>query len=94
MYQFQTVAVQVQIIDHLGMQQTDRIGGHGIAEAGVELLRHRCPADHAAAFHHLDRQPGAGKVGGADEAVVTSPNDHHVIFHFRPILVHRGSVGL
>ena len=69
---------QIQISDDFGVEQAHRIGGHRIAETGVEFLRHRRTADHMAAFQHFHLQPRAGEIKGADEPVVAGPDDDGV----------------
>ena len=67
--------MQLQVRDHLGIEQRDCVSRDRIAEAGMELLGHRGPANHPALFQHADLEPGLGKIGRADEAVVPPAND-------------------
>src|SRR3546814_12058044 len=48
------------------------------SEAGEEVLGHRRAAGEAGALQHPYLQPGAGEVGGADQAVVAAADDEDV----------------
>jgi hypothetical protein len=74
----QAVVAQAHVGDDLGIEQADRVAGDGVAEAGMELLGHRGPADHAARLADRDLQPGLGQVEGADQPVVPPADDHRV----------------
>ena len=74
----ESVPVQVEIGDDLGVEQADRVGGDGVAEAGVELFGDRRAADHGPPFEHLHLQARAGEIGGADETVMAAADDHDV----------------
>src|SRR3546814_5028938 len=52
-----------------------RVGGVGVADAVMELLRHRRAADHGPPVHHLHPQPRGGQVAGAGQAVVSGADD-------------------
>src|SRR5690606_3849804 len=67
--------------------QADGVAGHRVAEARVEFLRHRRAADDAAPFEHAHLQPGAGEVGGADQAVVAAADDQYVAIPCRHVSV-------
>ncbi len=74
----QAVAGEVHVGDDLGIEQGDGVAGHRISEAGMEFLRHRRAADHAATLQYGDLQAGAGQIPGADEAIVAPADDNHV----------------
>ena len=71
--------MQVHVGDDLGIEQTDRIAGDGVAEAGIELLRDRCAADQFAAFQHQDLQSGAGQIERADQSVMTGTDQNGIV---------------
>ncbi len=74
----QAMARKVHVGDHLWIQQGDRVAGRGIAEAGVELLGDRRPADDAAPLQHSHLQSRPRQIEGADQAVVPAPDDDDV----------------
>ena len=71
--------VQPHVLDDFRAQQADGVAGGGIAEAGVEFLRHRSAADNVAAFQNPDLQPGPRQIEGADQTIVTTADDQGVI---------------
>ena len=75
----QAVAGQLHLPDHVRGQEAHRVGGHGVAEAGVELLRHCRAADHLPTLQHQHLAAAAGEVIGADHAVVPAADDDGVI---------------
>ena len=74
----QAVIGQLQVGNDLRVEQADRIGGHRIAEAGMEFLGHGGAADHLAALDHLHAQAGHREIGRAGEAVMPRTNDDNV----------------
>ena len=76
--QLEAVAMEVEIADDCRAQKRDRIGGDGIAEAGMEFLRRRRAADLRPALEHRDFEPGGGEIGGGDKAVVAAADDDDV----------------
>ena len=73
------MAGQIHVADHRGREQADRIGGHGVAETGVELFRHRRAADHVPTLQHQHLAAPAGEVIGADEAVMPAADYDGVV---------------
>ena len=59
--QLEAVAMEVEVADDRRAQQRDRIGGDGIAEAGMKFLRRRGAADLCAALEHRDFKPAAAR---------------------------------
>src|SRR5699024_5914091 len=45
----------------------------------VAFDRRGGPAHHRVLLDHVDVEPGAGEVGGADQSVVAGPDHHHVM---------------
>jgi hypothetical protein len=76
---FQAEACQLELADHLGMEQADHVGADRVLESGMELLRDRCAAHHRAPLHHLDRKAGARQVAGAGEPIMPRTDNHHVV---------------
>jgi len=74
------VAVQFQIGDHLGIEQRHRVGGDGIAEAGMKFLGDRGAADRVVLFKDRNLVPGRRQIPGADQPVVAAA-DHHRMLH-------------
>ena len=69
---------QREVADDLRIEQRDRVGSDGVAEARMEFLRHRRTADDRAALQHRDLQPRGCEIGGADEPVMPAPDDHGI----------------
>ena len=59
--------VEPHVADHLGIEQADRVARGRIAEARMEFLGHRRPADHGARLEHRHLQPARGEIEGADQ---------------------------
>ena len=74
----QAVFGELQIGNDLWIEQADRIGGHRVAETGMEFLGHGGAADRLAALYHFYAQAGHGEIGGAGEAVMPRPDDDNV----------------
>ncbi len=74
----QTVARQVEVADDFRVEQRDGIGGHRIAEAGVELLGHGGAADDRSPLEHRDFEARRREIGGAHQAVVAAADDHRI----------------
>ncbi len=74
----QAALVQAHVGDHLRVQQADRVARRRVAEARVELFRHRRTADDRPALEHAHGHPGARQVEGADEAIVPAADDDGV----------------
>ena len=81
--QLEAVAMEVEIADDCRAQKRDRIGGDGIAEAGMEFLRRRGAADLSAPLEHRDFEAGGGEIGGGDQSVMAAADDDHVRHHIR-----------
>ena len=75
----EAVTYKIHVADDPGLQQADGIGGDGVAEAGVELLRHRGAAGDGQLFHHPDLQSAPGEVPGADQAVMAGAYDEGIV---------------
>ena len=74
----QAVPREIEIGDHLRLQQRHRVRRDRIAEPRMELLGHRRAADHVAPFEHGDLQPRLGEISRADEAVVAAADQDRV----------------
>jgi hypothetical protein len=56
------MAMQIEIADDLRVQERDRVGGDGIAEAGVKFLGRRRAADDRAALERtVTLRPAAAR---------------------------------
>ena len=75
---FEAVAGQLQVADDLGIEQAHRVGGDGIAKAGVEFLGEGGPAYAGILFEHDDAKAGARQIRGRDEAVMPAANDNDI----------------
>ena len=75
----QAVVRQVQIADHLRVEQAHRVGSDRVAEARMEFLGHRRAAHHAAALEHLHLEAAPGEIAGTGKAVVACADDHGVV---------------
>ena len=80
------VAAQVEGALDLRRHQADDVGGARYRVPGPGLLGHGGAADDAAALQDQDVGPGAGERRGADEAVVSGPDDDRVPRAHRPII--------
>ncbi len=72
------MARKIEVTDDFRVQERDRVGGDGIAEAGVEFLGDRRAADLSAALEHDDFEPRGSEIGRGDKAIVTPANDDDV----------------
>ena len=86
----QAVFGELQVGCDLRVEQADGIGGHRIAETGMEFLGHGGAADHLAALDHSYAQAGHREIGGAGEAVMPRPDDDdvrlvHASFSFKKV---------
>jgi hypothetical protein len=63
--------VQLQITDDLGLQQAHGVGRGRVAEAGMEFLRNRSAAYHAAPLQNAHAQARHAEIGGTGQPVVT-----------------------
>ena len=78
----QAVAGEAEFLDDAGEMDEDMERGAGIdAVAGPERLGIDRAADHRAAFEDANRMPGAGEIGGGDEAVVPRADDDDRMIH-------------
>ncbi|MHC2468786.1 hypothetical protein ACVIHD_007798 [Bradyrhizobium embrapense] len=71
---------KLQVGDDLRVEQAHRVGGDRIAEARTKLFGDGGAADHLAAFHDPDLEPGHREIGRAGEAVVPRTDDDDVCF--------------
>ncbi len=83
----EAVLRQLEIGDHLGIEQRHGIGGHRILEPRMEFLGHRGAADDRAPLQHRDLQSPHGQIGGANQTVMTAAYDHHITHERSPTLV-------
>ena len=75
----QSVRRELEIGNHLGVQQAHRVGGGGVAKARQKFFRDCGAADDAPSFQDFDLQPRHGEIGGTGEPVVTRTDDDDVI---------------
>ena len=85
----QAVVPELQIVDHLALQQVADVGAGGDAEAREQLLGDAGSADEAAPFQHQHVSAGAGQVEGGHQAVVPAAHHDHRTRHCR--LTHRSA---
>ncbi len=71
--------MQVQVADHLRIEQRNGVGGDRVSETRVEFLRHRRPARDPAAFEDRNLETRFREIGRADKAVMASADDYGVI---------------
>src|SRR5208282_3525890 len=76
------MARKTEVADDFRIEERDRVGGDGIAEAGVEFLGDRCAADLSAALEHDDFEPRGSEIGRGDKAIVTPANDDDVAHRY------------
>jgi hypothetical protein len=62
----QPVARQLQLLNHLGAQEANEVGGDQILEAWVDFFSDRSPAHGMAALQHQHTLAGFGKIRGVD----------------------------
>ena len=80
----QALLGELQVGDHLRIEQADGIGRDRVAEAGTKLLRHGGAADHLAPFDHGHAQAFPGQIGRAGQAIMSGPDDDDVrLVHVR-----------
>ncbi|CAO3300672.1 hypothetical protein LMG26824_03144 [Stenotrophomonas maltophilia] len=77
----QPMRMQLQVFDHLRLQQRHRVRRHRVAEAGMELLGDRRSAEHAAPFKDQHLLSGLRQIGRTDQAVVATPDDDCIPGH-------------
>jgi hypothetical protein len=70
--------MKIEVPDDFRVQERDRVGGDGIAEAGMEFLGDRRAADNRPALKHGDFEPGGGEIGGRDKRIVAPADDDDV----------------
>ena len=70
---------QLEVADDLGPQQADDVAEDREPEAREDLLGDRRAAEDVALLEDERLQPGAGEVGGADQAVVAAADDDRVV---------------
>ena len=73
----EAVLAQLQVLDHLLLEDVAEVGTCGYLEAREPLLGHRGASDDVPALQYLwgDVQPGPSKVACGDQAVVPAAND-------------------
>ena len=59
--------MKIEVADDFRVQERDRIGGDGVAKAGMEFLGDRRAADDGAALEHDDFEPRGGEIGRGDK---------------------------
>ena len=70
---------ELHVGDDPRVQQADGVARHRVAEAGMELLRDRRPADHRAALEDAHPESGPREVEGAHQPVVSAADDHRIV---------------
>ena len=70
--------MKLEVVNDPRVQKRDRVGGDGVAEAGMKFLSDRRPADLRAALEDRHFEAGHADIGGGDEAVVTAAHDDDV----------------
>ncbi len=75
----EAVRLEIEIADHFGLQQRNRVRRDRVAKARMELLGDRRAADDAAAFEHEHLEAGLREVRGADKAVVAGADQDRVV---------------
>ena len=70
---------QLQIRDHLRIEQRHRVARHRIAEARMKLFRDRRAADDIAPLQHQHLQPGLSQIRRANEPVMAPADDDNVV---------------
>ena len=70
---------QSHVANDLGIEQADRVAGGGIAEAGMELLRHCRAADDGPPLQDAHLVPRPRQVKGADQPIMPAADDDGVI---------------
>ena len=74
----EAVSRQIEVPDHLGIQQRDRVSGDRIAEPRMEFLGDRRPTHDRAPLEHRDLDAGGREVSGAHQSIVAAPDDDRV----------------
>src|SRR5438270_13773396 len=69
---------QFHIAHNLWLQRPSGVGQGRAAEAGIELLGDRGPANQLAALQHQRLESRFGQIEGSDQAVVASTDDDYV----------------
>src|SRR6266404_1080799 len=72
-------ANQIQIVDHLLLQQAVQIGGSRKLESREAFFGDARSADDIAPFEHQDSPSGASQIPGGYESVVASANDDGIV---------------
>ena len=87
----EAVAAEIEVGDHLRVQQAHQVAEHAEPEAGDDLLGDRGPADHVAALEHDGAQSRAREVAAAHESVVAATEDDGVVAvgHWNPPVARR-----
>ena len=72
---------EAEVVDDPAREQAHEVGvaRQSRVDARPRALRHGSAADVAEPLEHDDRAAGAGEVGGRDEGVVASADDHDVV---------------
>jgi hypothetical protein len=84
----QAMLGQLEIRNHLGIEQADGVGRHRVAEARVKFLGHRGAAHHLAPLDHGHAQAGASEIGRAGKAVMARADDDDVgLVHLQQRLI-------
>ena len=78
----QTKRRQVQVANDFGAQHARDVGSCGSAATPCDLLGDAAPAYNFATLEYQGREPGAGKIRGSGEAVVSSSDDYRVVAVF------------
>ncbi len=76
----EAMALEVEVRDHLQVQQAHQVGEHREGEARHDLLRDRGAADHVAPLQHQRVEPRLCEISTAGEPVVPAADHDRVVF--------------
>ncbi len=74
----QAVLRELQIPDHLGIEQRHRVRRHRVAKARMEFFRHRRATDDVTPFEHDDLQSRRREIRRTHEPVVPAADDQRI----------------
>ena len=86
------IALQLQVPDHLGAQQTDNIGKNRVAIARMKFFGDRCAADHRSGLQYTHPLATPGEVIGRRQAVMSRADNNDIeLCHQLGFLNHLGN---
>ena len=88
-HDLQAMFVEPHVADDLRIEQADRVARRRVAEARMEFLGHRRPADDVPRFQHGHLVAALGQVEGAGQGIVPRPDHQDVAASGRG---HSGSI--